>query len=362
MLSRERNLDNLRVLATFMVVVLHVSALFVASNIEIPNIYFTISNFFDSISRISVPIFVMLSGTFILDNPKNRNYRVFYQKTLKNIIIPMLTWSLIYFLYSLALEIPRVIILGKEIEIMRHVVLWIEGKPFYHLWYLYMIVGLYFISPALIRLKEDIGEENTFKLGGILTFIGFISSFTSDLFWPILFIEYIGYFVLGYSIRKYYFLNPKKPFKYILGSIISGLLVFVSTEALVRMGWGKDKLYFYNNLSPFVIAGTIFLFIVFVNIRNTKLDLNILAKHTFNIYLIHAGLLDIIRRVIYEFTDWNPNPIWFIPVLAIIVFGLSYVGSLMVYWFLDLKFSRRIKNKIEEIIMYTLVKTRISRF
>jgi len=75
--ERNKNLDLLRVLASFMVILLHVSTKYVVENIGSPNLYFTIGNFFNSITRISVPIFVMLSGAFILDNVKNKDYEFF---------------------------------------------------------------------------------------------------------------------------------------------------------------------------------------------------------------------------------------------------------------------------------------------
>lgn len=78
-MERERNYDNLRVLATFMVVMLHVSAGYVTKNMDNFNLYFTVGNLFDSFSRYCVPLFVMLSGAFVLSNPPNRKFEVIYK-------------------------------------------------------------------------------------------------------------------------------------------------------------------------------------------------------------------------------------------------------------------------------------------
>ena len=88
MLQRNKNIDLLRIIACVMVVVLHVSALYVTQNIKNPNIWFTIGNLIDSFMRVSVPIFVLISGAFNLSNNKNKEYNYFYKKTMKNIILP----------------------------------------------------------------------------------------------------------------------------------------------------------------------------------------------------------------------------------------------------------------------------------
>lgn len=85
---REENLDVLRVISSFMVVLIHVSAIYVSTNINNYNYDFKIGNFFDSISRISVPLFVMISGAFLINNEKNKNFNYFMRKTIKKIVVP----------------------------------------------------------------------------------------------------------------------------------------------------------------------------------------------------------------------------------------------------------------------------------
>lgn len=64
MLKRNKSIDNLRTISCFLVILLHVSAGYVIKNIENYNVQFTIGNFYDSLSRICVPIFILLSGGF----------------------------------------------------------------------------------------------------------------------------------------------------------------------------------------------------------------------------------------------------------------------------------------------------------
>lgn len=63
-------LDILRVIACLSVIMIHSSAEYVTNDIGSFN--FWIGNLFDSLTRIGVPIFVMISGALMLD--KNYQY------------------------------------------------------------------------------------------------------------------------------------------------------------------------------------------------------------------------------------------------------------------------------------------------
>lgn len=330
--KRESNLDALRVLSSIMVVMLHVSASYVTLNIEDPNFYFTVGNLFDSMTRTSVPIFVMLSGAFILDNSENREYITFYKKTYKNIVIPTVKWSFLYFGYSMALQFAASLLTHKEANYLLPILNWIKGSPFYHMWYMYMIIGLYIITPFLIRLIKTIGQRNTFIISIVFLFLGMLIAIKGSLIWPFQFILYIGYFIMGYSLRKYYEINLRKPHNYILGWILSSLSIFLLTELIVRKGWLVGRqLYFYGYLTPFVIIGAIFIYIGFLNIKIIALNKRSLTKHTFNIYVLHAGILSVIKLIELHILRREFNPIFYIPMMTIIVFTLSYIGSLIIY-------------------------------
>ena len=62
-------LDFLRVVATFFVILIHVSC----QNWSNPlgSFSWQVANFYDGISRFSVPIFVMISGVLFLNTKKN---------------------------------------------------------------------------------------------------------------------------------------------------------------------------------------------------------------------------------------------------------------------------------------------------
>ena len=80
---------------------------------------------------------------------------------------------------------------------------WLKGVPFYHLWYMYMLVGLYLFAPVLILLKHQIGDKfferaawgllllsGMFAWGGgmsLLIGIQDIALITLDILWWVMF-------------------------------------------------------------------------------------------------------------------------------------------------------------------------------
>lgn len=325
---RDSRFDLLRVIACFMVILLHVSARYVNQYVFDHNIYFTFGNFYNSISRVCVPIFVMISGTFLIDNDTNRNYLNFFKKTYYKIIIPTFIWSFLYFIFELCLLI-FINIRGGDVNYLTPLINWINGKPYYHLWYLYMIIGLYFMTPFLIRIKNKIGEDRFLKLGYILIFLGIIIKRIITLVWYNQFIIYIGYFILGYSIRKKQ-TNSTKSYLFFIYFGISSLIIFFITELMVVNDL-TNPLYFYDYLSLFVIIGSIAMFSGFSSMKkiNSYSLIEKLTIHSFNIYVIHAGILYIFREITSKL-EVDHHPIWYIPVVSILVFILSYEISIIV--------------------------------
>jgi surface polysaccharide O-acyltransferase-like enzyme len=116
----------LRILATFSVIVIHVSGPFVVKFGEISSFDWNVANFFDSISRYSVPLFFMISGSLLLS--QDYGFIEFLKKRLVKIVPPFLFWSLLYSILNrhvFSSEIFNVSKLVKDI---------FYGSE-YHLWF-----------------------------------------------------------------------------------------------------------------------------------------------------------------------------------------------------------------------------------
>lgn len=97
MVRMERNysLDLTRIAAVLAVVMIHVSSAFVSSY-EINTLEFQTANVLDSISRLGVPLFVMISGSLFLDEKRKISTRNLYFKNIKGILFLLYLWSFLY--------------------------------------------------------------------------------------------------------------------------------------------------------------------------------------------------------------------------------------------------------------------------
>ncbi|MBQ3422845.1 MAG: acyltransferase family protein [Romboutsia sp.] len=329
--KRDVNLDLLRVICCIMVIALHVGTMYGSGiYLKLPVYYFTIGNFFHSVTRIAVPIFIMISGAFTLNNTKNMNYKYYYKKILKKIIIPTLIYSVIYVLFEMCMGTIYSSLRGEEFNYFKPILNWIKGEPYFHLWYMYMIIGCYIITPILIKIRILIGDAKLGMLGWIFMFLGMAINLAGiNLIWPLQFIQFLGYFILGYFLKYNNKLTRASSLPLLITSIILLLNIFVLTEVNIRYNLTPDKFCYLKELSPMIIASSICMYISFLNMRPLKLKISNLASHTFNIYLIHAGILKLIEFIVREILKETPNPIWYNSILTIFVFIISYWISLI---------------------------------
>lgn len=333
--KREYNLDLLRILAALFVIIIHVLVRPIVVSFKHPyqSISFLICSGIKGFVQTAVPLFVLLSGAFILTENRNKNVSYFYKKTFKKIVLPTAIAALIYYYFSFGLQVIK-----GYMENMPSLSLYnlipisiLFAPPFYHLWYMYMLIVLYLAVPWLIKLKEGMGERKFFVIGWIFLIIGiFIEPYNKDI-WPIRFINYLGYFILGHSIHYYkdYF---KAKWCFLLVSIISSILVTIFTYfSVIHHTFSdiNDGLRLYDNLSPFMVVSSIGLYIFFLNLPSKKSKIHMLTTYTFNIYILHAGILMLFDQALNNILHISINIVIYIPLLSLVIFILSLMGSLL---------------------------------
>ena len=153
-IKRENNFDLLRIIATMAVIIIHVGSYFKV-------VYLSgFGEFCDIFFKFGVPLFLMLSGAFILR--KRIEPSVFYKKAINKLGIPLVIVSIIYL-------IPQIIhqynLIGLNIYIFKEPLeALLKGEPSFHLWYMYMLIGLYDDILCLSSLIPDIMLENFYHI------------------------------------------------------------------------------------------------------------------------------------------------------------------------------------------------------
>ena len=188
--SREYSFDILRVISMVMVIIIHVSNVYSRSFGVISNKSFFISLIFNTFSRVSVPIFLMISGALLLNREFNLKK---YLKRLFKFIILIVVWDIIYLVWEY-------LYLGVTYNNLYKLIF----EPYRaHLWFLYTILILYALQPILrkILLKSNNIIKIILLIIWILFSTGSMISHTLAQYFTLF--SYIGFFVLGKYLYDY---------------------------------------------------------------------------------------------------------------------------------------------------------------
>ena len=322
--------DFIRAFAMIAVILLHSSADFV-SNFLPHSTQFTIGNIFNSISRLGVPLFVMLSGIFMLDENRPLPKEKLMHKILKLTII-LLVWSTFYALIYHYKKLFHHIFFG-----------------YVHLWYLYMTIGLYIITPILRLFVKKINIKYLYYfvilsvifqfcpktidiiLGQHLHLYKFMNQFQLNILFG-----YTTYYILGWLIANdWEKINKHTKFIYSVG-IISLITIFAGSQIYTTELFKAYKI-FYNNLGILNFIYSIAIFIFIKNIiqkfedkipKHIKNSITTISNLSLGIYLIHMYVLKTIKSILscdlLNVTPNNTNPAILIVLFLILTFTLSF--------------------------------------
>jgi surface polysaccharide O-acyltransferase-like enzyme len=314
--GRHLGLDLLRVFSALGVVFIHVTAPFVTQNMKTANELFWAGNLFNVLGRVSVPIFVIISGYFILKPIPNLS--AFYRKRFARILWPFACWSVIYLLWAIFFDNTRSFKIWEG-------VFW--GKPYFHLWFLGMLMGLYAVAPLLSDLLHRIGMHQ-FVYVAIAAFILAMGIDAWDTYahnrpwFGVWWVLYVGYFMIGACLRSF-----EKVFccRWLLALtvLVCYAMAFTFTGLLFE---AKHYVwYFYSYVSITTIAGSIALVNLFriIDVSESWL-LSEMSELTFGIYLFHMIPLNIIKK--YWHSSLVDNPYLNILLISLIVFISSAIA------------------------------------
>lgn len=325
--------DLARVIATWCVILVHVAADVITEWGVLSKDWWWTANIYDSLARGAVAVFIMLSGALLLS--KTESYLDFFRKRFDKILIPFFAWSLFYLLWRQHFYEPS---LGPA-EMLRR---FATDRVYFHLWFLYVLTGLYLITPVLRVLVAHASKKDLVYFLALCFIVSFCLPFAETLsgllghpFHIKLPMEpvqgFIGYFVLGYFIRKYV---PEKAVPAAGALWIVSLLVCLFGTAWVCQRTTSFSPLFYDNMAPNIAlyAAAFFILMKHASPRlERKMTVGrrrmttLVAKASFGIYLIHPMFIDILIRGRWGFSlkSNTPHPIFMIPLVTAVVYLLS---------------------------------------
>ncbi len=254
------------------------------------------------------------------------NIKNFILNRIKKIIIPLIFWSVIYYLYK-----NHFINIFFYKNIRSEMITFVQNASYYHLYFLYYLIGLYVISPILrIFLQNASKVEILYYIA--IWFVGTVIYPTVQRFFGINFgiplstvNGIVGYYILGYYFHNFELSKNMK-----ICVILFGLIGLVSTiigTYILTLYSNVPNEYFYEYLNISVILSAVMVFISGKNINysgSMNKFYSSISSYSFGIYLIHPIIMEQLSSkfgINYSFI----HPIIGIPVSVICIFCLSYI-------------------------------------
>lgn len=324
-------INNLRIIAMFLVVVLHTTSPMLMAYGKEPDSYWFIADFYNALSRFGVPVFVMITGALLL----NRDYELgdFLRKRLGRIFPPFIFWSAVYILYSWYNEdIVFTDSISANITLVLHQ---FKYGAYYHLWYVYMLIGLYFIIPILGKFVRNASEKELLYFLLLWFVVVAISQPYLVRYNPQIDLHYItgyiGYLVLGHYLAFKQFPAWMNARWFGILFLVSLTIIIAGTYFASMAGKGLSTL-FYEPISPTIVllSGSAFMMGKLSTIKlspKLKKVRDLAGSYTFGIYLSHALIL-----TVFDDPDYGINinyklctPFISIPLTALLVFCSAWL-------------------------------------
>ena len=321
--------------------------------------------------RPCVPLFVMITGA--LSFPVKMEMGAFYKRRILRVLWPFLIWSVLYYLFPWFSGLT-----GADKSIIYKCFIWsdtdsqsivpclinIARIPFTfnysasHMWYIYMLIGLYLYMPifsAWIERATKRQKELVLGLWLASTFLPYLEEFAGPyafgtcswnafgLFYY--FAGFNGFLLLGHYIRCHVSWNLRQTLPIAAVMLIVGF-------AITYFGYGYimslpektpeqiELFWTYNSINVALMSAAWFLVLKHISFpleSHTAQWLGNLAFCGFGIYMIHYYFVGLAHELITHLD--LPVPLQ-IPAAAVLIFTLSwgivaivkkYLGKAAVY-------------------------------
>lgn len=231
-----------------------------------------------------VPVFVMVSGALLLDPSREIPLTKIFRKYIFRMGMVLLVFGMAFRFYDAIMNNEpmglSVIVSGLE-NIL-------TGNSWAHMWYIYLLIGLYLILPVLRRFVQSATDKEIryFLVLNIIFFgltqllqvvqfpLGFYIHFSTI---------YPAYFIMGYALHNGIISIKKEQALALLG--ITSLCIVALTWTHISRGTDLSALWGYPSALVFLQATGMFSF--FSYREEKKSILGKLDPYTFGIYLIH---------------------------------------------------------------------------
>lgn len=255
----------------------------------------------------AVPCFVMITGTLLLDAARHVTYTKLFRQYIPRMVAALLLCSIIFELLDTAAAGetigPSAFVTG-----LRNAV---TGQGWKHLWYLYLMIGLYLLMPFYRKIAASLNQKDTYYLVGIyllfLSVLPILETMTStkSAFYICVYSVYPLYLFLGYAISQKLLSCPRWVWAVlaVIGTAAMAVLTVIHEQSKSAVLTSLLE----NYSSPLIVLQATGIYGLMADkSAKTPAWLGFILRQvdqcSFGIYLLHMVFL----KVIMVYCKWNP--------------------------------------------------------
>lgn len=317
----KKYISILNVLACIGVVILHTFETGYTSDAN-----FVFEVLIRAIAYCAVPVFFMITGATLIDYRERYDTKTFFKKRLLKVIIPLIIWSIIYFIINFFKG--KFSINDLSFKFVFEYFFLVKTNPIF--WFFVVIIGIYLAIPVISLIPQE-SRRKAFLYIIIITFVfnQFLPNllyhlnlnYNYDLKFPLTYSGWISFIFIGYYIDKYEIVKKHRVIIYVLGII--GFLTMVVPTIFISYHKNESCSWFdeYYDAPCVLYSASVFLFFK-SKINNNQIVtkimpfFNFVAPTTLGIYVLHIAIRDFLRYF-YTYSYFGMNLVLTLSILTI---------------------------------------------
>ena len=328
----------LRILAMFAIIGAHTVATPVIYNAqEYSDFWLHLSVVLTMLQRGGVNIFIAISGALFLQPEKELTLSKLFKKYIFRIVLALLIFGTLFALMEIVFT-EKSFHAGQILTALLNM---LQNKSWGHLWYLYMLAGLYLVTPVFKRFVNSVSNTEIRYL--LLVLVVF------DMLFPLLenftgvkigfYIPFAGmpvfYYLLGYALHAKIVRLPDIP---CFGMILLSLAIYLA-ECLIPVEIDTISVQFKGLSMTALLSSFVPVAIFSLALNHCKTEIGakrtncekLLSELSFGVYIFHAVFINFIYKVLH-LSPANLN----VFLMWVIVFVITSILSLLTTYILRL--------------------------
>ncbi|KOX17110.1 acyltransferase [Nocardiopsis sp. NRRL B-16309] len=259
----------------------------------------------DSALRWCVPVFVMISGGLLL-RPREEDAGEFYRRRWARIGVPLVVWTIAYLVWQQWRDG-----IGASTAAAQAA----SGSPSIHLYFLYVIAGLYLLTPFLRTVVAHTPRTGLWWFAGLTLALGAADQAlrlvdgVGGVTAATRFLPFLGYYLLGWLMLNS---GPgPRSVRYGFAAFVLGTTATAAgawAAAMAAGEWGEGAEYVYGFLSPTVVLASAGAFVL-LRAAGSRLvrgepgagpvgrTVATLSGLSLGVYLVHVMVLNTLRDI-----------------------------------------------------------------